>query len=395
MKNPTPYCGDPAMEFGLRPRRDAAGGVLPLFAGRRASYSFNTRVAIRRAVDILGFKPGDEVLAPAYNCGSELDPLRQAELSIRLYPITAAIEIDPDEIRRMIGSRTRAIYLTHYFGFLQPQTAAIRALCDAHGLMMIEDCALSLLSGDAPAEGRFGDISVFCFYKFFPVLAGGALVINSGKIRTEALFARPAPGKVVSKRLLRAGLTAALGPSGAAGFLRRVKGERNTDLVQEMPEQPQPDMPEHYYFDPHMTDARMSVVTERALAGFDVAATIATRRENYLRLLDSIAGIPGLAPLFPDLPSSAVPLSMPVRVTDGHRNAVVASLQAEGIAATSWWSGYNRHLDFSDKQQTDLSAARALKDSVLSLPSHQYLGPKEIDHIASRLRDLCQHIIKA
>ena len=193
MTNPAPYCGDLAMAFDLRPQRDAAaGGVTPLFAGRRVNYSFNTRVAIRKAVDLLGLKPGDEVLAPAYNCGSELDPLRHAGLSIRLYPITAATGIDPNQLESMIGPRTRAIYMTHYFGFLQPETSTIRNLCDEHGLHLIEDCALSLLSGDAPAEGRAGDISVFCFYKFFPVLAGGALVINSDKITTGAAFARPA-----------------------------------------------------------------------------------------------------------------------------------------------------------------------------------------------------------
>ena len=44
-------------------------------AGRRAASSFNTRTAIWRAVTMLGLTPGDEVLAPAWNCGSELDPL--------------------------------------------------------------------------------------------------------------------------------------------------------------------------------------------------------------------------------------------------------------------------------------------------------------------------------
>jgi dTDP-4-amino-4,6-dideoxygalactose transaminase len=399
MMNPAPYCGDLALAFDLRPKRDAAGGVLPLFAGRRASYSFNTRVAIRKAVDLLGLKPGDEVLAPAYNCGSELDPLRHAGLSIRLYPITAATEIDPNQLESMIGPLTRAIYLTHYFGFLQPETAAIRKLCDGHGLLLIEDCALSLLSGDAPAEGRAGDISVFCFYKFFPVLAGGALVINSEKIATDVSFARPAPRKVVGKGLLRAGLSAALGPAGAAGLLRKVKGDRDADLSQETQEHLQPDMPGHYYFDPRLTDARMSTFTMRELAGFDVAATIAARRANYLRLLDGMVGVPDLAPIYPELPASAVPLSMPVRVTtsDGkvaqaRRNALVRALQAEGIAATSWWAGYCRHLDFSDKPGVDLATARRLKDTVFSLPTHQNLGQIEIDHIAECVRRCFQDL---
>ena len=82
-----PFCGDLATASSLITRQDASGGVPALLSGRRVRYSFNTRVAIRKTVEILGLKPGDEVLAPAYNCGSELDPLRHAGLSIRLFPV--------------------------------------------------------------------------------------------------------------------------------------------------------------------------------------------------------------------------------------------------------------------------------------------------------------------
>lgn len=382
MTTAAPYCGDPAMALGLLPRRDAAGGVLPLFAGRRVGYSFNTRVAIRKACDLLGLSPGDEVLAPAYNCGSELDPLRHAGLRIRLYPVTEGAEVDPDQVARLIGPRTRAIYLTHYFGFLQPATAALRALCDDRGLRLIEDCALSLLSGTTPAAGRAGDVSVFCFYKFFPVLAGGALVLNAPDLARAPDFSGTAPGKMVAKRLLRAGLGSVLGAERAAGLMRRLKGQGTSEPV--LAATSAPDMPKHYYFDPALKDARITTFTARALSGFDVAGAIATRRANYSRFLHTLAGVPGLEPLFPTLVPGAVPLSLPVRVGAG-RNALVAALQAEGITATPWWSGYNRHLDFSGP---NLAAARALKDGVLSLPCHQYLGPTQIDHIAARLRDL-------
>ena len=395
MNATAPFCGDLATASSLITRQDASGGVSALLSGRRVRYSFNTRVAIRKTVEILGLKPGDEVLAPAYNCGSELDPLRHAGLSIRLFPVPHSTVIDPDQIERMIAGRTRAIYLTHYFGFLQPETAAIRKLCDARGLRLIEDCALSLLSGDAPAEGRTGDISLFCFYKFFPVLGGGALVVNAENMAYPTAFARPAPGKIVGKRLLRAAATDALGPDRVARLIRYVRGANDASQASEVRTELRPDMPGHYYFDPDLRDTRISAITLRALSGFDVAATIAARRANYLRLLTAIAGIPSIAPLYSDLSATTVPLSMPLRVSGGHRNAMVARLQAEGIAATPWWSGYNRHLDFSDQPQVDLSAARALKDTVLSLPIHQYLGPVEIDHIAARFRDLSGSIIRA
>ena len=394
MTNPAPYCGDPAMALGLMLRRNSAGGVLPLFAGRRVGYSFNTRVAIRKACDLLGLTPGDEVLAPAYNCGSELDPLRHAGLHVRLYPVTEGAEVEPEQVARLIGPRTRALYLTHYFGFLQPATAALRALCDDRGLRLIEDCALSLLSGATPSECRTGDVSVFCFYKFFPVLAGGALVVNDPRIEQDVVFAGTAPAKMIAKRLVRAGLGSALGPWAAARLMQRLKGQGSLQRALPVPGTC-PDMPSHYYFDPALQEARITSFTARALSGFDVAAAIAARRANYARLLYALADIPGLVPLYPALVPGSVPLSMPVRVRGATRNWLVAALQAEGITATPWWSGYNRHLDFSDSPEADLSAARGLKDTVLSLPSHQYLGPAEIDHIAARLGDISRHISRS
>ncbi len=196
-----PRFGAPTLEIGLFPKTHPSGGALALFAGRRATFTFSTRVAIRRACDLLGLVPGDEVLAPGYNCGSELDPLRHVGLVIRLYPVDLSTQIDPDAVESRIGPRTRAIYVTHYFGFLQPHLPALRALCDRHGLYLIEDCALSLLSGSQPADGRAGDVAVFCFYKFFPVIGGGALVVNRDLPGNPSPL-RPAPAKQIGNRLL-------------------------------------------------------------------------------------------------------------------------------------------------------------------------------------------------
>lgn len=370
-------CRDPAMLLGLWQKPQRSDVLQDLFAGRRVSYAFKTRVAIRKACDILGLMPEDEVLAPGYNCGSELDPLRAAGVTIRLYPVTATAEPDLDALARMIGPKTRAIYLTHYFGFVQPQAAAIRALCDAKGLRLIEDCALALLSGPRPADGRLGDVSVFCFYKFFPVLAGGALVINAPDLADAGGFLRPAPFRPVMKALLRTAVGRVLGPEGLQNLKRRA-GRAAPDAA--AGSDPQPDMPGHYYFAPDLVDRRISAFTTRALQSVDLGAAITTRQRNYLRMLDRLDRDAGLEPLFPVLPADTAPLSMPVRVRHGRRNALVHSLKSVGIPATAWWSGYNRFLDFSAVPE-----ACALKDSVLSLPMHQYLDTSAIDHITQQM----------
>ena len=382
-----PYFGDPALDLALLRRPDPAGGVPALFAGRRISYSFNTRVAIRKACDILGLKPGDEVLAPAYNCGSELDPLRHAGLAIRLYPVNQQTSLDPDAVERMIGPRTRAIYLTHYFGFLQPATGALRAICDRHGLSLVEDCALSLLSGEAPAEGYAGDVALFCFYKFFPVLAGGALVINTDRIAGDSSFDSPAPMKMVAKQLVRAGLAVLPGGRAAGSALKRLRRRNVVGPISQVrgsdPEL-QPDMPASYYFDPRLLDTRISRFAARPLRSFDVATTIATRRRNYLAYLDQFADSPAIRPLFPDLTGGTCPLSMPVLIEN--RDAVARRLVAAGVAATPWWAGYNRHIDFSG-----VGDACFLKDHVLSLPVHQALTIEDVGQIVRRLQQSLAH----
>lgn len=368
-------------------RRDPEGGAMRLFAGRRAFWSFNTRVAIRAGCDILGLRPGDEILAPAYNCGSEVDPLIDAGLTVRLYPVGEDLRADPERIAPLITEATRALYVTHYFGLLQPDMAALRKLCDKRGLRMIEDCALSLLSGARPAEGRTGDVSVFCFHKFMPALEGGALVLNADDLEAEEPFPNPPPRRTVLRKSLRALLAGALGPARFQSAMRRVRGApaevAPSGAVGAAPSGADglDDIPGHYYFNPSLRGARMSRVTERALRGFSAAKAISARRENWRRYRTLLDDVPGIRLLTPELAPETCPLNMPVIVAE--RDRVARALQARGIAATPWWAGFNRNLDWSGQAE-----AMALKNSVLGLPLHPPLRRAHLRHIVSALREV-------
>lgn len=370
-----PDCASPGLSLGSLLRRDPRGGVPVLFANRRVSYSFNTRTAIRRACDLLALKPGDEVLAPSYNCGSELDPLLDAGLTLRLYPVDRHARIDATQIAGLISPQTRAIYLTHYFGFQHTNTAAIRKLCDDHSLWLIEDCALSLLSGANPAQGYAGDIALFCLYKLFPVLAGGALVLNTDKIKRNLVFPKPAPRKIVVKAVVRALINNVLGRAGIAA-LRRLRPPRAAPSVSGSP---YPDMPAHYYFDPALTDVGISRVTARAIGSFDVAGTIKVRRANYHNYQTLLMGLPGVTLLYPDLPEHTCPLYMPILVQD--RDVLSAALTAQGISAPPWWAGFNQGIDFDG-----FPDACYLKNHILALPLHQNMGPAHVAYVVAQLK---------
>ncbi len=354
------------IRFGSLFARDAAGGVMARFAGRRVATAYSTRVAIRAACDLLGLKPGDEVLVPAYNCGSEIDPLLHAGLVLQMYPVDARAVVEAAEVEARVTARTRAIYVTHYFGFPQPCVAALREICDRRGLVLLEDCALLM---PAAETGRFGDVAFFCFYKFFAVLAGGALVLNRDDLVLPG-FTKAPPLRLAVKALLRAGIVTVLGPGGVARLRRRKATVSRAETF--------PDMPGGYYFDPALIGRRISKLADWPLRGFDVAAVIAARRANYVAYLELVRGMAGVEPLYPVLPEGVGPLNMPVWVAN--RDAVAQALAAQGIAAVPWWAGYHRGLDF-----TEFSEARQLKDGILALPVDQGMDAAQVARVVQWL----------
>lgn len=375
------YCGDPPMKFRRMIQRDAAGGVPALFEGRRVAWTFNARVAIRAACEVLGLSPGDQILVPAYNCGSEVDPLVHAGLDVKLYPVARDSVINPAVVEGLVTSKTRAVYVTNYFGIEQPNLAALRALCDAKGLRMIEDCALSLLTGPKPIAGRTGDVSIFCLYKFFPVLAGGALVLNMQDLDFPLQFGRRPPTKMIVKRLLRTALAATMGAETSQSALRHLRGGSKREESAESQNHPRTgmvDMPGHYYFDSRLKDARISAFAARPIRSFDVSQAVAARRSNWQRYKDLLDGVGGVRLLIPDMPAEACPLNMPLLIED--RDRVAEELQQKGIGATPWWAGYNGNVDWTGQDD-----AIYLKTNVLSLPVHQFLDERHVAHIVREL----------
>ena len=144
----------------------------------------------------MGLKPGDEVLIPAYHHGSEVEALLRAGVTCRFYDVSETLEPDERELEARSGSRTRALYLIHYFGFPQ-DVVRWRAWCDERGLLLFEDVALAWLgsAGDKPL-GSFGDVSIFCLYKTLGLPDGGALAMRSHSAQ------RDGPRRVGLRQLL-------------------------------------------------------------------------------------------------------------------------------------------------------------------------------------------------
>jgi dTDP-4-amino-4,6-dideoxygalactose transaminase len=134
------------------------------------------------ALQALGLEPGDEVICPAYTFYATAEAIVQAGG----VPVFADVRadtlcLDPDAAAAAVTPRTRALLPVHLFG--HPADApALRAICERHGLFLLEDAAQAFGAslGGMPC-GAFGDAATFSFFptKNLPAFGDGGLITTS------------------------------------------------------------------------------------------------------------------------------------------------------------------------------------------------------------------------
>jgi dTDP-4-amino-4,6-dideoxygalactose transaminase len=96
--------------------------------------------------------------------------------------------LDVDKARALITEKTAAVMTTHFFGNTNT-TGAVREMCDAHGLQMIEDSAQALGAWNsgrhAGTVGDFGILS-FSYPKNVTSFYGGCLITGREDIAARA-----------------------------------------------------------------------------------------------------------------------------------------------------------------------------------------------------------------
>jgi dTDP-4-amino-4,6-dideoxygalactose transaminase len=368
------YQGLSATDF-VRTRTGAAG-CFPFNAPHRLSF-YRARNAIYHLFRaLLETNPGLTVLAPDYNSGNEILAMRAAGAALRYYPVRRDMTLDPDEIEWSCRTHNPdLLYVIHYAGWPQPM-AELVALCRRRGMLLVEDCALALLSetGGRPL-GSFGDWSVFCLYKTLPLPNGALLVQNGPRLEslerltlrdagTASVLGRTAELLVQRLRGRANGVGAALqvvkrGVGRAAGALS-VRRANVGDIG----------------FNLEEVDLAMSPVSQRLLDRFDYADIRRRRVENYRRLAERLAG--DAVPVFRSVPDGVCPLFFPVLVGDKHETA--ERLRAHGVDALEFWN------DSSEPGGHEMGPdAEFLRRHVLELPIHQDLTARHIDHIARQM----------
>ena len=359
----------------LRPRVVAARASAPFpLAGPRTRAFYFARNAVFHGVRLLGLA-GAEILVPAYHHGVEVEALEAAGAQLRFVRVDGRMRLDLEDLERRVGARTRAIYVIHYAGFPQPMDELL-GIARRHGLHVVEDCALALLSRDGAVPlGSQGDLGVFCLYKTVPVPNGGILAVNADL----PLPPEPAPaplGSTLSHAVggLLANAAVRLGWPGAA--LRQALRAANRAVRRGTGAAPVSTGTRH--FDPAAAGLGMSALSRAVLRNLDPEAIVAARRRNYFLLLGRLRDVS--PPVFSELPPGVCPLFYPLVVAD--KSGLRARLAARGVETVDFWRTHHPSCPEGAYPEVDL-----LRRRVLELPIHQDLGPDDVAFVARAVEE--------
>lgn len=142
------------------------------------------------ALSALGVGPGDEVIVPGYTFIASITSIIFARAVPVLAEIDETLTLDPEDVRRKITPRTKAIMLVHMLG--NPgHIDEIREIARQNNIFLIEDCAQAFAATyKGKYVGSFGDMGTFSFNFYKTITAGdGGLVATADKNLYERAFA--------------------------------------------------------------------------------------------------------------------------------------------------------------------------------------------------------------
>ncbi len=134
------------------------------------------------ALQAAGVGPGDEVITTPFSFFASVGAILRVGAIPRFADIEAGgFNLDPARVEAALTKRTRAVLCVHLFGD-PARVPELRELCDAHGLILIEDAAQALSAEiDGQRIGSFGHLACFSFFPSKPLggLGDGGLLTTS------------------------------------------------------------------------------------------------------------------------------------------------------------------------------------------------------------------------
>lgn len=338
------------------------------------NYYYSGRNALWHAMKVLRFSSNSEILVPSYNCGAEIDPLFKWGVAVKLYRIDSRLKIDLDDLRKKINKNTKAVLVTHYFGFPQPVNQ-IRTICDENNMFFIEDCAYATFSNykDKPL-GCFGDISIFSHRKILPIPDGGILIVNNKNLKhVERPINPPLMYELNNFTYQLSHGIKSKAPLMLIKLVSKISKKANSNNVSSLMKNKSPFKLHGYHLNMDKANWGMSKVSmfliKKMIKSGDMEVIIEKVQQNFNFLLHKLKGLNSDVILFDELPRGVCPSLFPIVVNE--RDRIYEELLKRGIFTLKYWQFF-----YPDLPWNLFPEAVFLKKHILSFPIH-YCSDKE------------------
>jgi dTDP-4-amino-4,6-dideoxygalactose transaminase len=336
------------------------------------TWTFSGRVALYHGLPSLRLPAKSTILVPSYHQGVEIDALLAAGYRLRYYRLDRQLSIDLTDAEQRLDETVSALYVIHYFGFAQP-LEPIRQFCEAHGLRLIEDCALSLFSRENDTWlGSVGDLALFSVYKTLPLPHGGFLVTKAPRSASALTPAPRVSTLAQALDLLHQGMEASAWwrlekwwTRASRRAARMIRWERSGIVASGGAR-----------WDSRLLDYGASPWIVPLMRLMDRDAVVARRRANYEHLASRLRGRVSFP--FSELAAGTCPLFFPVMVPD--KVECQQALERLGVQSVNLWDA--SHPTCPPALAAEVAGWRR---HCLELPIHQELSADQVDRVAAAL----------
>lgn len=163
------------------------------FGHDRTMLTPSCTAALEMAALLAQVGAGDEVVVPSFTFVTSANAFAKFGARIRFADVaSSSMNASVETIAPLINERTKVVVVVHYGGNAV-ELCELRKICDARGIVLVEDCAHSLFSkGDSGPVGLTGDVSTFSFHETKNISCGegGLLVVNNPLLLDRAFTIR-------------------------------------------------------------------------------------------------------------------------------------------------------------------------------------------------------------
>ncbi|KPJ66480.1 MAG: hypothetical protein AMJ43_08035 [Coxiella sp. DG_40] len=307
------------------------------------------------------------VLVPAYLCDDYVKSIPASGFNLKFYQIDHGFNPVAEDLFEKIDSKTFAVVIVHYFGFLYRHVDRVIDYCRQRNVSVIEDYAHFLYCDDIRKSIK-GDIAIFSLWKLLSIPDGGLLYDNTASVvqnvRSLSKTSR------YSQKIYRN--TAKLVLKYYMQKIRFVPAKKYSPIDNSQADKT-------YSGIRRISNLSESVFRKTYQTGY-VAYIRGRRRENFLRSVSALNSHKKALPFslpFTALSDDDIPYIFPVMFTRTIYS-LVDKLRQKGLPFITWPG--------LDKNLTSYAGAEKIRSKLLFLPLHESLQTKHILHMAETLK---------